>query len=73
MKQFIDIKLSSLLLSLKNIENELSVSDKTKFSEDFGSVNESIERIKKFVNELIHLQNPEVVNYFNENRLIKTD
>ena len=65
--------LSSLVLSLKNIENELSAIDKTKYNDDFASVNESIERIKKFVNELVHLQNPEVVNYFNENRMIKTD
>jgi sigma-B regulation protein RsbU (phosphoserine phosphatase) len=65
--------LSSLVLSLKNIENELTLIDKTKYDDDFASVNESIDRIKKFVNELIHLQNPEVVNYFNENRMIKTD
>ena len=65
--------LSSLILSLKNIENEFSITDKTKFNDDFISVNESIDRIKKFVSELIHLQNPEVVNYFNENRMIKTD
>lgn len=65
--------LSSLVLSLKNIENEIAQKDKSNFSEDFASANESIERIKKFVNELIHLQNPEVINYFEENRMIKTD
>lgn len=65
--------LSSLLFSIKNIENEISQQDKSKFAEDIASVNESIERIKKFVNELIHLENPEVVNYFEEKRMIKTD
>jgi sigma-B regulation protein RsbU (phosphoserine phosphatase) len=65
--------LSSLILSLKNLENELTVLDKTKYSDDFVTVNEAIERINKFVNELIHLQNPEIVNYFNQNRMIKTD
>lgn len=65
--------LSSLVLSIKNIENEIARDDKSKYQEDFSSVNESIERIKKFVNELIHLQNPEVINYFEENRMIKTD
>jgi sigma-B regulation protein RsbU (phosphoserine phosphatase) len=65
--------LSSLVLSVKNIENEIAKEDKSKFQEDFSSVTESIERIKKFVNELIHLQNPEVINYFEENRMIKTD
>jgi sigma-B regulation protein RsbU (phosphoserine phosphatase) len=65
--------LSSLILSLKNLENELAVLDRTKYNEDFVTVNEAIERINKFVNELIHLQNPEIVNYFNQNRMIKTD
>ena len=65
--------LSSLLLSIKNIENELAKDEKAKYAEDFSSVNESIERIEKFVNELIHLQNPEVINYFEEKRMIKTD
>ena len=65
--------LSSLILSLKNLENELTILDKTKFCDDFVTVNEAIERINKFVNELIHLQNPEIVNYFNQNRMIKTD
>jgi DNA-binding response OmpR family regulator len=65
--------LSSLVLSIKNIENEIAREEKSKYQEDFSSVNESIERIKKFVNELIHLQNPEVINYFEENRMIKTD
>lgn len=65
--------LSSLLFSIKNIENEISQQDKSKFAEDIASANESIERIKKFVNELIHLENPEVVNYFEEKRMIKTD
>lgn len=65
--------LSSLVFSIKNLENEITQQDKSTHAEDFASVNESIERIKKFVNELIHLKNPEVVNYFEENRMIKTD
>lgn len=64
--------LSSLVLSLKNVENELSEIEKKKLAEDFSSVNESINRIKTFVNELIHLQNPEVISYTDENLMIKT-
>ena len=64
--------LSSLLLSIKNIENEIAEAEKNKLVEDFSSVNESIERIKKFVNELIDLQNPQVVDYSQEKRMIKT-
>ncbi len=65
--------LSSLLLSIKNIENELTESEKKKLTDDLSTVNESIERIKKFVNELVHLENPQVIDYFEENRMIKTD
>ena len=64
--------LSSLLLSIKNIENEIAEAEKNKLGEDFSSVNESIDRIKKFVNELIDLQNPQVVDYSQEKRMIKT-
>ncbi|PKL82169.1 MAG: hypothetical protein CVV24_11460 [Ignavibacteriae bacterium HGW-Ignavibacteriae-3] len=65
--------LSSLIFSMKNLENEIAQEDKSKFAEDIASVNESIERIKTFVNELIHLKNPEVVNYTGEKRMIKTN
>lgn len=65
--------LSSLVLLVKNIENDLSETEKSKISEDLASVNEAIERIKKFANELNHLQNPEVIGYYEEKRMIKTD
>jgi sigma-B regulation protein RsbU (phosphoserine phosphatase) len=64
--------LSSLVLSLKNIENEIAAVERKKISEDLASVNESIDRIKKFVNELINIQNPEMVDYYQEKRMIKT-
>lgn len=65
--------LSSLLLSFGNIENELKEAEKKKLGEDIATLRESVERIKKFVNELIHLQNPETVNYSEESKMIKTD
>jgi DNA-binding response OmpR family regulator len=65
--------LSSLVLSVKNIEHELTELEKSKLGEDLATINESVDRIKKFVNELIHLQNPETINYFAENKMIKTD
>ncbi len=65
--------LSSLLLSFGNIENELKEAEKKKLGEDIATLKESVERIKKFVNELIHLQNPESVNYTKESKMIKTD
>ncbi len=65
--------LSSLVFSIKNIENELSEIEKSKLADDFSSLNESVDRIKKFVNELIHLQKPETVGYFEDSKMIKTN
>ncbi len=65
--------LSSLMLSLKSIENELSDENKSKLADDLKVVKESVERINKFVQQLIYLKNPEVVDYINENKMIKTD
>lgn len=65
--------LSSLMLSLKSIENELRDENKSKLTDDLKVVKESVERINKFVQQLIYLKNPEVVDYINENKMIKTD
>jgi len=65
--------LSSLTLTIKNIENELTNDEKVKFSDDLKVVKESAERISKFVQELIHLKNPQIVEYVEENQMIKTD
>lgn len=65
--------LSSLVLSMKNIEHELTEMERAKLGDDLSTINESVDRIKKFVNELIHLQNPETINYFAESKMIKTN
>ncbi len=65
--------LSSLGLSLKSIEHELNDAERAKVSDDLKTISDSAERISKFVQELIHLQNPKVVDYTDENRMIKTD
>ncbi|MDH7605382.1 MAG: response regulator [Melioribacter sp.] len=65
--------LSSLVLSLKTIENELSEEEKSKLSEELKTINESVDRINKFVQQLIYLQNPQLIDYIDENRMIKTD
>lgn len=65
--------LSSLVLSLKNIENELNEQEKNKLGEDLSNINASVSRIRTFVNELIHLQNAETVNYFEDSKMIKTN
>ncbi|MEG8945558.1 ATP-binding response regulator [Rosettibacter firmus] len=65
--------LSSLVLSLKTIENELSEEERAKLSEELKTINESVDRINKFVQQLIYLQNPQLIDYVDENRMIKTD
>lgn len=63
--------LSSLIMSLKNVEDELREKNKGEFDEDFAVINESIERIKLLVNNLTKLENPETVNYSDENKMLK--
>ena len=63
--------LSSLIMSIKNFEIEIDPSNKKKFEEDFYIVNESIERIKKFVEALNNLENPEMVNYTSDSKMLK--
>ncbi|MCX7875611.1 MAG: response regulator [Melioribacteraceae bacterium] len=65
--------LSSLLLSLKNIENEILPSEKEKLSEDFSTINESVERIRKFVEELINLKTAETEDYTSDQKMIRTN
>lgn len=63
--------LASLIMSISNVESEIDPSNKPKFDEDFYIVHESIERIKKFVEALNNLENPEIVNYSNNTKMLK--
>lgn len=63
--------LSSLIMSINNFESEIDSSNKKKYEEDFYIVHESIERIKKFVEALNNLENPEIVNYSNNTKMLK--
>ncbi len=64
--------LSSLLVSVKNIEDELG-DKKNTFEEELLIINESIERIKTLANDLTHLQNPQIINYSSDNKMLKLD
>jgi sigma-B regulation protein RsbU (phosphoserine phosphatase) len=64
--------LSSLLVSVKNIEDELGIK-KSSFEEELFIINQSIERIKTLANDLTHLQNPQVINYSSDNKMLKLD
>lgn len=63
--------LSSLIMSLQSLEEELKSDKIEKFEEDFTVINESIKRIKTLIDDLIHLQNPKVVDYTSDQKMIK--
>ncbi|MFZ0452636.1 MAG: response regulator [Ignavibacteriaceae bacterium] len=63
--------LSSLLMSLKSIEDELNSIDKDKYSDDFNITYQSIEKIKSLVNDLTHLKNPDLIEYTADQKMVK--
>lgn len=62
--------LSSLIMSIKNVDEELKNNTQEKYKDDFFIINESISRIKSFVNELINLENPTMIHYSDDNKMI---
>ncbi|MGE5432453.1 MAG: response regulator [Syntrophomonadaceae bacterium] len=63
--------LSSLIMSLRSLETEMEAAKMKKPDEDFYVINESIERIKNFVQALINLENPEIVSYTPDSKMLK--
>ncbi len=65
--------LSSLLVSIKNIEDDLKTDKQSQFDEDLVIINQSIERIRVLVNDLTHLKSPEMIDYTSDNKMVKLD
>ena len=65
--------LSSLLVSIKNIEDDLKTDKLNKYDEDLLVISQSIERIRVLVNDLTHLKSPEMINYTPNNKMVKLD
>ena len=65
--------LSSLIMSVQNLQEELDSKKKAEFKEDLIVIKESIERIKVLANDLTHLQNPEMTDYTGSNKMLKLD
>ena len=63
--------LSSLVVSLKNLESELKSLKHEQFNDDLVVINKSIERIKQLASNLVKLQNPETINYTDDQKMIK--
>jgi len=62
--------LSSLLMSVKNIETELLELKQAKFSEDLMIITQSIERIKTLTESLTNIQTPTVIDYSSGSKMI---
>lgn len=63
--------LSSLIMTLKHLQEELTNTSKSKHKDDFFVIDESIARISKLVEDLKNLDNPEVIDYTSDNKMIK--
>lgn len=62
--------LSSLLISVKNMEAELLELDQTKFSEDLSIIQQSIDRIKTLTESLTNLEKPTLIDYSSGSKMI---
>jgi len=65
--------LSSLIMAVKNLQEDLKSIKKYDQNEDIQIIEESIERIKKLAEDLVHIENPTIINYTSENKMIKLD
>lgn len=63
--------LSSLMMTINNIEEEIKSKNFNELDDDFKIVSQSIVRIKSLVDDLVHLQNPTTIDYTAENKMIK--
>lgn len=62
--------LSSLLMSVKNIEAELLELNQTTFSEDLMIITQSIDRIKTLTESLTNIQKPSIIDYSSGSKMI---
>jgi phosphoserine phosphatase RsbU/P len=65
--------LSSLIMSIKSIEEEIAGIDKSKFTDDFSVVYQSIQKIKSLTDNLSNLQNPGYIDYTPDQKMINLD
>ncbi len=65
--------LSSLTMSLKNLEDELTSLKNDEIKDDFNVINESVERLKSLVNNIVDLRNPETIDYSDDSKMIKIE
>lgn len=62
--------LSSLIMTLQGLEKELLKIDKEKYKEEFLVIKEAIQRILKFVDALKNIDNPKVIDYSSDYKML---
>jgi sigma-B regulation protein RsbU (phosphoserine phosphatase) len=65
--------LSSLKIAMDNLQETLPVESSENTEEDFLIIQQAIDRIQTFVHQLTHLENPEIIDYTDESKMIKFD
>lgn len=60
-------------MSILSVEDDLKSTSEVNFDDEFEVINASIDRIKTLINDLVHLQNPKVVEYTSDQKMIKLD
>jgi sigma-B regulation protein RsbU (phosphoserine phosphatase) len=65
--------LSSLKLALNDLKENISDKGSEQTDEDFQIIQQAIERIQTFVQQLTRLENPEIINYTDQSKMIKFD
>jgi sigma-B regulation protein RsbU (phosphoserine phosphatase) len=65
--------LSSLKLAMNNLMESSSAKSSDQAAEDFEIMKQAIERIQTFVQQLTHLENPQIINYSDDTNMIKLD
>lgn len=65
--------LSSLKIAMSNLQETITEKSLDSSEEDFEIMQQAIERIQTFVNQLTKLENPEVINYTDSSKMIKFD
>lgn len=63
--------LSSLIITLNNLEEEIKSKNLSQFDEDFSIITQSVNRIKSLVDDLVHLEKPTLIDYTSDNKMLK--
>lgn len=65
--------LSSLKIAMNNLMETSTIKTSDQTEEDFEIMKQAIERIQTFVQQLTHLENPQIINYSDDSNMIKLD